>query len=48
MKPLVDIIVIGAKPIKGMKSLGALSNIKIDKKHSILDSQILNLKRKII
>lgn len=47
MKPLVDIIVIGAKPIKGMKSLGAFSNIKIDKKHSILDSQIYNLRKKI-
>lgn len=47
MKPLTDIIIIGAKPIKGMKSLGAFSNIKIDKKHSILDCQLYNLKKKI-
>lgn len=47
MKPLTDIIIIGAKPVKGMKSLGAFSNIKINKQNNILDSQILNLKKKI-
>lgn len=47
MKPSVDIIIIGAKPIKGMKSLGAFSNIKIDKKRSILGTQIANLRKKL-
>jgi len=47
MKPSVDIIILGAKPIKGMKSLGAFSNIKIDKKNSILSLQISNLKKKL-
>lgn len=47
MKKLTDVIILGAKPIKGMKSLGAFSNIKIDKQHNILDTQIFNLRKKI-
>ena len=47
MKKLTDVIIIGAKPIKGMKSLGAFSNIKINKHNNILDSQILNLRKKL-
>jgi choline kinase len=47
MKKLVDIIILGAKPIKGMKSLGAFSNIKINKYQNILDSQVYNLKKKL-
>jgi len=47
MKKLTDVIIIGAKPIKGMKSLGAFSNIKINKQNNILDSQIFNLRKKL-
>lgn len=47
MKQLTDIIILGAKPIRGMKSLGAFSNIKIDKQNNILDTQIYNLNKKI-
>lgn len=47
MKKLTDVVILGAKPIRGMKSLGAFSNIKIDKQNNILDTQILNLRKKI-
>lgn len=47
MKQSTDIIILGAKPIKGMKSLGVLSNIKINKNNNILDTQIYNLNKKI-
>lgn len=47
MKPLTDVIIVGAKPIKGMKSLGSLSNLQIDKSESILDNQVRNLHKKI-
>jgi choline kinase len=47
MKPSVDVIILGAKPIKGMKSLGAFSNLKIDRKNTVLDSQISNLNKKL-
>jgi choline kinase len=46
MKTSSNIIIIGAKPIKGMKSLGATSNIPIHKKKSILDLQLQNLDRR--
>lgn len=47
MKPLTDIIILGSKPNKGMKSQGALSNINIIGSQSILDNQIKNLQKKI-
>lgn len=47
MKQSTDVIILGAKPIKGMKSLGAFSNIKIHKNNNILDTQIYNLSKKI-
>jgi hypothetical protein len=43
MKPLVDIIILGSKPIKGMKSKGPLSSVYINKNQTLLDNQIKNL-----
>ena len=47
MKKLTDVIILGAKPIKGMKSLGAFSNIEIAKQKTFLDLQYQNLKKKL-
>lgn len=47
MKKLTDVIILGAKPIKGMKSLGAFSNIEIAKQKTCLDLQKQNLKKKL-
>lgn len=47
MKPLVDIIILGSKPIKGMKSKGPISAIEVSGHNSILDYQIKNLYKKI-
>lgn len=46
MKISSNIIILGAKPIKGMRSLGAVSNIAICGKKSILDLQLQNLNRR--
>jgi choline kinase len=46
MKISSNIIILGAKPIKGMRSVGAISNVPICGKRSILDLQIQNLKKK--
>jgi CTP:phosphocholine cytidylyltransferase-like protein len=46
MKISSNIIILGAKPIKGMRSLGAISNIPISGKKSILDLQLQNLNRR--
>jgi choline kinase len=46
MKISSNIIILGAKPIKGMRSLGAISNIPVCGKKSILDSQLQNLNRR--
>lgn len=47
MKPSLDVIILGSKPIKGMKSRGPLSNIHINKSQSILENQIKNLYKKL-
>lgn len=47
MKQLTDVIILGAKPIKGMKSLGAFSNIEMAKQKTFLDLQKQNLKKKL-
>lgn len=47
MKPLTDIIILGSKPNKGMRSKGALSNISIAASQTVLDNQIKNLVKKI-
>lgn len=47
MKPLVDIIILGSKPIKGMKSKGPLSDVGILKNQTLIENQIKNIKKKI-
>ena len=47
MKPLTNVIILGSKPIKGMKSLGVISNLHISKNKSILENQVYNLKKKL-
>lgn len=47
MKPLIDIVILGSKPIKGMKSKGPLSSVQMNKSQTILDNQIKNLHKKI-
>ena len=46
MKISSNIIIIGAKPIKGMRSVGAISNVPICGKRSVLDLQLQNLNKK--
>lgn len=46
MKISSNIIILGAKPIKGIRSLGAVSNINITNRRSILDIQIQNLSKR--
>lgn len=48
MKISSNIIILGAKPIKGMRSLGAISNIPICGKKSLLDLQLQNLKKRFV
>lgn len=48
MKISSNIIILGAKPIKGIRSLGAVSNINITNRRSILDIQIQNLSKRFI
>jgi choline kinase len=48
MKILSNIIIVGAKPIAGMKSLGAVSNMSLVGKKTVLDIQLQNLNKRFI
>jgi choline kinase len=48
MKILSNIIIVGAKPIVGMKSLGAVSNMSLVGKKTVLDIQLQNLNKRFI
>lgn len=46
MKISSNIVILGAKPIKGMKSIGTISSVPVYGHKSILDLQLHNLKRR--
>lgn len=45
MKIYSDIVILGCKTYKGIKSYGCLSDVKVDRNHTILDIQIKNIKK---
>lgn len=45
---LSNIVIVGAKPIQGMRSFGPISNIPILGKKTVLDIQVQNLKKRFI